>query len=77
MNKVRRKMLKDSLIDIDKIINNIESVKDGEEESLDALPDGLLNSSRATEMEENIDALEEIYNLLEEVSSTMEEIITR
>lgn len=74
MNKARRKMLKESILYLSKAMEMIESVRDEEEESLDSLPDSFAGSARATEMEDNIDALEEICENLEESVSGLSDI---
>ena len=74
MNKARRKILKDGVFYINKAMEIVENVKDEEQESLDSLPDGLVGSSRATEMEGYIDSLDEAYNSLEEVISIIDDI---
>ena len=75
MNKQRRTKLKGIVADISRIMNNIESVKDDEQESLDSLPDSLADSSRASEMENNIDLLEEACSGLEDAASIINDVI--
>ena len=77
MNKVRRGILKKAISAITTVMDDVEIVKDEEQEALDSLPDGLADSSRASAMEENIDLLEEVYNNLEEAISTISDVINR
>ena len=78
MNKSRRKeisqiydKLSSIIFDLDILKDRLESVKEEERESLDNLPENLQYSSRAEEMEENVDKLE---NALEELSDSIEKM---
>ena len=55
-----------------KQFNQIEEVKDEEQERYDNLPEGLQNAERGEQMQENADNLEEFIGYLEEVDALEE-----
>ena len=73
MNNARRKTLKQAVVLLENANNIIESVLDEEQDSYDNLPEGLMDSDRGTQMEENIDTLsniqDEISNFIDELTS--------
>lgn len=73
MNNTRRKTLKQAVTLLENANNIIESVLDEEQDSYDNLPEGLMDSDRGTQMEENIDTLsniqDEISNFIDELTS--------
>ena len=73
MNNARRKTLKQAIALLENANNIIESVLDEEQDSYDNLPEGLMDSDRGTQMEENIDTLsniqDEISNFIDELTS--------
>lgn len=73
MNNARRKTLKQAVALLENANNIIESVLDEEQDSYDNLPEGLMDSDRGTQMEENIDTLsniqDEISNFIDELTS--------
>ena len=76
MNKTRRKelsevvkalnMMKDR-DDLYSIINELDSIKDDEQDYFDNIPENLQYSQRAEDSEQAIDNLEEALNLLNEI----------
>lgn len=58
MNKERREALLEVADILDEAINQIEEIKFEEEESFDALPEGLQMSSRGDSMQEAIDIMD-------------------
>lgn len=67
MNKRQRKQLSDLCDQVGTIKDEVEMIRDDEQEKIDNLPDSLYGSSKEDEYQEGIDALEEIINSLEEV----------
>lgn len=82
MNKIRRKEIAEIydkmssiMFDLDILKDRLESVKEEEQESLDNLPENLQYSSRAEEMQDNVDKLDNsIEYLLQAIDSLQESI---
>ena len=75
MNKARRKTLEQAYDLIGQAITIIEEVKSEEEDSLYNLPESLQESEKGEQMEENIDALDEIICELERQVDAIEELL--
>jgi len=58
MNKQDRKMIEGYISQLDDIKNNIEAMKDEQEERFNNMPDGLQESERGEAMQEAIDNLD-------------------
>ena len=57
MNKQRRQRLREVNIFMNSLLTTIETIKDTEESAYDNIPENLQESSRAYEMEDNIESL--------------------
>ena len=87
MNKDRRKTLKDILVQMDElgavleaVKENLQSVKDEEEEALGNMPEHFQESENGERMQEYISALEDVIDSLEnldveDLKEKIEEII--
>ena len=60
MNKAQRDILS-------RIYDEITQIRDEEQDKLDNIPENLSGSSKADQLQEGIDKLEEISGLLEEI----------
>lgn len=73
MNNTRRKSLKQAVTLLESANEIIETVLDEEQDSYDCLPEGIMDSDRGMQMEENIDTLtniqDEIGNFIDELTS--------
>lgn len=65
MNKQRRSVLRDLIDRLNPIRDELESVKDEEQDAYDNLPDGLRDGMRGEMMAENVDGLQEAIDALE------------
>ena len=75
MNKKQRKQLQELCDQAEEIKQEIEMIRDDEQEKIDNLPDSLQGSSKEDEYQEGIDALEEIISSLEEVIDNFSELV--
>lgn len=67
MNKARRSSIQKIIERLEEIRDDIESVKNEEEEAYENLPESLQESGRGEAMSEAIDALDSAYSSIEEV----------
>lgn len=74
MNKARRKMIYDARFHLELVYRILEDVKNQEEEAHENLPESLMYSDRASDMEENIEALEDALETIDEVYDNLKEI---
>lgn len=74
MNKKRRSTLGKVYDAITEAIDSIESVKNGEQESYDNLPDSFRYGERGEEMENNIGMMDEVIGYLDDARSVIEQI---
>lgn len=77
MNKPRRKELQKALDMINDARDIIEAMKYEEQDAYDNLPEGIQDSERGEQMDENISDLEEVMDGLEEQASMLEDILCR
>ena len=73
MNKTRRtaiEKIRDKLMDL---LEEIEQVKDQEQEAFDNMPEGLQSSERGEAMESAISSLEEAYDSVDSAVCSLEE----
>lgn len=73
MNKARRaaiEKIRDKLMDL---CEEIEQVKDEEQEAFDNMPEGLQSSERGKAMESAISSLEEAYDSVDSAVCCLEE----
>jgi hypothetical protein len=75
MNKQRRQRLRKASIYLSMSLNIIEDVKDDEETVLNNIPENLQESSRAYDMENNIESLEDAIDYLNDVINSIEEVV--
>lgn len=74
MNNNQRKRLKALSEQVEEIKQEVEMIRDDEQEKIDNLPDGLIGSSKEDEYQEAVDALEEVISSLEDVIDNFEEV---
>lgn len=74
MNNKQRKQLKALSEQVEEIKQEVEMIRDDEQEKIDNLPDGLIGSSKEDEYQEAVDALEEVISSLEDVIDNFEEV---
>ena len=77
MNKSRRTRLNDAIIYINRAMALVQEVAEEEQDSFDNLPEGIQESDRGTDMEENIGELEQVTEELETQVEVIQEIIER
>ena len=74
MNNKQRKQLKALSEQVEEIKQEVEMIRDDEQEKIDNLPDGLIGSSKEDEYQEAVDALEEVISSLEDVIDNFGEV---
>lgn len=74
MNNKQRKQLKALSEQVEEIKQEVEMIRDDEQEKIDNLPDGLIGSSKEEEYQEAVDALEEVISSLEDVIDNFGEV---
>ena len=74
MNNKQRKQLKALSEQVEEIKQEVEMIRDDEQEKIDNLPDGLIGSSKEDEYQETVDALEEVIISLEDVIDNFGEV---
>lgn len=75
MNKKQRKKLQDLCDQAEEIKQEVEMIRDDEQEKIDNLPESLQGSSKEDEYQQGIDALEEVISSLEEVIDNFSEVL--
>ena len=65
MNKNRRKMIRKIVEQLGGLKEELDSVKDEEQEALDSMPENLQESERGEEMQKAIDVMEDACGDLE------------
>lgn len=75
MNKARRKELHEAVDLLYKALSIIDSVKEGEEEAYDNLPESFQYSEKGETMQEHIDTLDDAYGQVEDLTTILEEIV--
>lgn len=74
MNKGRRERLKKQLRLLEEMREEIEAIRDGEQEAYDNLPEPLQDSERGERLEENIETLDNILENLEPIAEELDEL---
>lgn len=74
MNKGRRERLKKQLRLLEEMREEIEAIRDEEQEAYDNLPESLQDGERGERLQENIDVLEDILGQLEEPAEELGEL---
>jgi len=77
MNKQNRKELERAIYLISEGMEIITSIKEAEEEKYDNLPEGIQESERGEQFQENIDELDTAASDLESTIETIENVINR
>ena len=77
MNRQNRKELERALELISEGMEIITSIKEAEEEKYDNLPEGIQESERGEQFQENIDELDTAVSDLESVVENIENVINR
>ena len=74
MNKARRKWLADVQAAIERAKEELEQIRDEEQEAYDNLPEGIQDSERGETMYENIDNLDTMAGDLEDILESFYDI---
>ena len=74
MNKYRRTVIAELLEQLVEVCDNLEAVKDEEEEALENFPENLRYSERGEAMQEAFDNLEEAHGAIAEAINLLESI---
>lgn len=75
MNKERRRALNKLGQKIEALKNELEDIRDDEQDYYDNIPENLQLSTRATDSEEAIEQMEEAIEQLEEAIETIDSIM--
>ncbi len=75
MNKARRKQIQDIYDKLEEFRDEIEQVKNDEEEAYENMPDSLKYGERGESMESAIDILDSAYGDVDSAIMGLEEII--
>ncbi len=74
MNAKGRKEIAKYVTTLEEIKNNLENMRDEEEDKLYNMPEGLQDSERGEQMQESIDTLEDACNSIDEAIDSLNEI---
>ena len=74
MNKKNRSDIKKIVIRLNLIRDEIDKMKDGEEDKYDNLPENLQETSRAQDMEDAIEYLGDALDSIDEVIENLEQV---
>lgn len=74
MNAQRRKKRDEAIEKLNEALAIIEEIKDEEDTAYENMPEGLQGSERGEHLQENVDALESIYDEIETQVSELEEV---
>ncbi len=77
MNKARRKQLEKVVEVLTAQMEELETIKDEEQEAFDNLPESIQYGERGETMEENVDELDSIITDLENVIESINEVIEK
>ena len=75
VNKDRRKYIKQIIAELSRMKENLESVKNSEQESFDNIPENLQGSEIAEGIESNLNELDETVDLADEIISRLEGLL--
>ena len=75
MNKQRRTILSKVIDELQNALSQLETIQEEESEAFDNMPEGLQNSSKGSQIEENIDVLEAAVSNIEDVIDSLSELI--
>lgn len=74
MNTQRRKRRDEAIEKLNEALAIIEEIKDEEDTAYENMPESLQESERGEHLQENVDALESIYDEIETQVSELEEV---
>lgn len=77
MNNARRKQIRDVKFTIQFAAEKLEWLKQQEEEAHDNLPESLMDTDKALDMEENIEIMEEVIGTIYEACDNLSEMISK
>ncbi len=77
MNKARRKRLENVVEVLTAQMEELEYIKDEEQDAFDNLPEGIQCSEKGETMEENIDDLDSVISDLENVIDSINDLIEK
>ena len=72
MNKARRKKIADLRTALESLKENLDLIRDEEQEAFDAMPESIQGSEKGTDMEEGLEALNDSFDELESVIDRLE-----
>lgn len=76
IDKIKQRIAEEIPTDIiSSILEDIEAIKDEEQESLDNMPENLQGSERYEVSEAAVDSLDEAYSTLEELNDNIQEAL--
>ena len=77
MNNARRKAIEKAINILSAQMEELESIRDEEQEAYDNLPEGIMYSERGEQMSENCDDLDSAVSNLEDIIDQRQDIIDR
>lgn len=75
MNKEQRKRLAELYDELSSVLDEIEQIKEDEECKYDNLPESLQDSEKGEQLQEGIDALDDVYSYLSDSISSLESVL--
>lgn len=75
MNKERRKRLEDLMGQLSTIKDEIEELRDAEQDAFDNMPESLQAGERGEQMEGNAEILDDVADLLAQIDESLNEIV--
>ena len=75
MNKERRKRIDDIIAQLNDIKEDIEMLRDEEQEAYDNMPESIQESDRGEAMTRAVDLMESAYSWIEDAVSELEEVM--
>lgn len=77
MNKLGRKQIEAIISKLEDLRDEIEALKDEEQEKYDNLPESLQDSERGETFTDNVDNMETAYDDIDDAISNLQEILDR
>ena len=74
MNANRRKRIREAIEQIKEIYEDVDMIRDEEQDAMDGMPENLQYSQRYYDMEEYIASIEDALDYLERASEALKEI---
>ena len=72
MNKARRKKIADLRTSLETLKENLDLIRDEEQEAFEAMPESIQGSEKGTDMEEGLESLSDVFDELESVIDRLE-----